>query len=376
MPVANPVEYTYTSASTSNTGSTSKSIPHPPPISKVEHVVSGLKTITYGLAELSPSTTSVSALWLLHPRLQTQECMAPFAAQFIHHYNTLPASKTQGLIAISFDQRNHGTREVSAIANEAWRSGNEKHAQDMFSCYHGTSTDTSQLLDHIESYIFPEADDTRKITQNIVMGISLGGHAAWHVVMQDPRFSAAIVTIGCPDYTRLMSDRARLSKRKSYTESHGRDFVGSADFPSALVQAVRMYDPAGLLLGTLLETSPRRRREQEHMYDDLTHSEKEVLMPLLARTLGSRRILNLSGGADKLVPYSMGKPFLDWLKKGIAEGGFFEGGGLVLEDVVVDGAGHEVPPEMVKHMQRFLVETVNEFVGEQGGAKHRRNSRI
>lgn len=247
----------------------------------------------------------------------------------------------------------------------------------MFSCYHGTSTDTSQLLDHIESYIFAEADDKRRVTQNIVLGISLGGHAAWHVVMQDPRFSAAIVTIGCPDYTRLMSDRARLSKRKSYTASQGRDFVGSADFPTALVQAVRMYDPAGLLLGTLLEGSPRRRREQEHMYDDLTQEEKEVLLPLLARTLGSRRILNLSGGADKLVPYSMGKPFLDWLRKGIAPGGFFEGGGLVLEDVIVDGAGHEVPPEMVDYMNRFLVESIGQYVDEKGVAtKHRRDSRI
>ena len=40
-----------------------------------------------------------------------------------------------GLIAVSFDQRNHGTRKVDNLANEAWRSGNESHAQDMFSIY-------------------------------------------------------------------------------------------------------------------------------------------------------------------------------------------------------------------------------------------------
>lgn len=375
MPVTNPVAYTYTSSESANTGSTAKSVPHPPPVSKVEHVVSGLKTITYGLAELDSSVTEVACLWMLHPRLQIQECMAPFAAQFIHNYNQRSISKTKGLIAVSFDQRNHGTREVSSIANEAWRSGNERHAQDMFSCYHGTSTDTSQLLDHITSYIFPDASDNRKITQNIVFGISLGGHAAWHVLMQDPRFSAAIVTIGCPDYTRLMSDRARLSKRKTWTNTQGQDFVGSLDFPTGLVDAVRQYDPAGLIFGTLLETSPRRIRQQAHTYDNLTQQEKDVLVPLMARTLGNKRVINLSGGADKLVPYAMGKPFLDWLKTSIGPGGFFEGG-LHFEDYIIDGAGHEVPSPMVDHMEKFLFQTLEGEKTMDAGKIARRDSRI
>lgn len=46
-----------------------------------------------------------------------------------------PAAKIRGLIAVSFDQRNHGTRKVDALANEAWRQGNDRHAQDMFSCF-------------------------------------------------------------------------------------------------------------------------------------------------------------------------------------------------------------------------------------------------
>lgn len=43
--------------------------------------------------------------------------------------------KALGLIAISFDQRNHGSREVHALSNETWRSGNKTHAQDMFASY-------------------------------------------------------------------------------------------------------------------------------------------------------------------------------------------------------------------------------------------------
>jgi len=314
---------------------------------------------------------------MLHPRLQTQECMAPFAAQFIKSWNSKPQSKSKGLIAVSFDQRNHGSRLVSSISNEAWRSGNEKHAQDMFSCYHGTSADTSQLLDHLTAYVFPDADDKRRITQNIVFGISLGGHAAWHVLMQDPRFSAAIIVIGCPDYTRLMSDRARLSKRKTWTQTQGRDFIGSTDFPTGLVEAIRKYDPTGLILGSLAEARPQSKT-QTHHHTDLTQAERDVLLPLMSRTLGNKRIINLSGGADKLVPYAQGKPFLDWLKHVNGKGGFFEGSGLHFEDVIIDGAGHEVPPEMVTHMERFVLEILEGEKSTEPGikAQPRRDSRI
>ena len=67
------------------------------------------------------------------------------------------------------------------------------------------------------------------------------------------------------------------------------------------------------------------------------------LAPLMAKTLGNKRILSLSGGADKLVPYRCGEPFLSWLKKAIGKGGWYEQGGVVFEDMVFDGVGHEVP---------------------------------
>lgn len=362
MPVANPVEYTYTSPTSANTGSTAKSIPHPPPTSCVEYVVAGIKTLTYGLAELPVTCKEVAVLWLLHPRLQVQECMAPFAAQFIHTWNALPDNRKRGngLIAVSFDQRNHGTRLVSPIANEAWRSGNERHAQDMFGGFHGTAVDTSQLLDHIASYIFPKREDPR-IIENIVLGISLGGHACWHVLMQDPRFTSAIIVIGSPDYTAIMTDRARLSKRSSYTDSDppGSTFLGSQDFPRGLIDAVAHYDPAGLILGKLREISPNRpSTAAENLSIELTPQEVEAIRPIMQKTLQGKRIINLSGGADKLVPYKMGQPFLEWLKKVTGQGGTFADLDLVLEDVIIDGAGHEVPPSMVEHMQRFLMETL------------------
>lgn len=41
----------------------------------------------------------------------------------------------KGLIAVSFDQRNHGTRLVDPLANEALAQGNPRHALDMFSIF-------------------------------------------------------------------------------------------------------------------------------------------------------------------------------------------------------------------------------------------------
>jgi hypothetical protein len=69
--------------------------------------------------------------------------MAPIAAHAIHHWNSrlneraanTTRNPVKGLIAVSFDQRNHGTRMADKLANEAWKQGNPRHAQDMYTIY-------------------------------------------------------------------------------------------------------------------------------------------------------------------------------------------------------------------------------------------------
>jgi pimeloyl-ACP methyl ester carboxylesterase len=303
---------------------------------------------------------------------------------------------------------------VSELANEAWRSGNENHAQDMFGCYAGTAVDTGLVMDYLSSYIFPApaslggrtgAVSERRIVKNLVLGISLGGHAAWHVLMQNDRVDAAVVVIGCPDYVRLMSDRARLSKRSSWTEEkggQGKGFLGSKDFSLGLVDAIGKVDPAGCVAAAL-----GRRREGDGMQDELfqragklSAEEVQRLRPNMQKWFGGKRLLNLSGGADKLVSYKMGEPFLNWLKSVTEHGGVFEDTGFRIEDVVFPGVGHEVsglvhvavllpvlslshlrfpnpflqlytykfqrlrieqcPPEMVPHMIKFIQDTLDE----------------
>lgn len=103
-------------------------------------MIAGILTTVYGLKELKKEHENVACLWLLHPRMQTQDYMAPIASAAIDHWKHRSQASDQdhsspGLIAVSFDQRNHGSREIDSLANEAWRSGNARHAQDMFSAY-------------------------------------------------------------------------------------------------------------------------------------------------------------------------------------------------------------------------------------------------
>ena len=121
-----------------------------------------------------------------------------------------------------------------------------------------------------------------------------------------------------------------------------------------LVDALSRCDPAAVLWGQLKGT---RWNGQGH-FVEATEKDKETLMPMMARCFANRKILNLSGGSDKLVPYRNGKSFLDWLKKATGRGGWFEGGGFHLEDIIIDGAGHEVTPEMVEPMVKFVHEAI------------------
>lgn len=288
--------------------------------------------------------------------------MEPLASAAIAEWNkrlTASSSAQQGLIAVAFDQRNHGTRLVDSVANEAWRSGNPRHAQDMFSCFHGTALDTSQLITYLPAYVYPDSE--RRITSHMVIGVSLGGHAAWHCLLHEPRITTAVSVIGCADYTSLMVQRAEKSKLETWKGSNppGATFLGSKDFPKALQDAIRKYDPAGLLLGEMVQA-----RTDVHVPDP-DDAEKKRLVPLMRDRLRGKRIFAASGGADKLVPYACSAPFMTWLKRAVGRNGWFTGHEFVLKDVVYDGVGHDLTPAMMKDSIDFLVATLD----DQGNAE-------
>jgi pimeloyl-ACP methyl ester carboxylesterase len=354
MASTNPLEKTYRSSQ--------------PSISSTVYPIAGILTTVHGLSELPPDIKDLAVLWLLHPRLQTQASMAPLAAQTIQYWNSHPASTgtKKGLIAVSFDQRNHGSRLIDKSANEAWRQKNPRHAQDMYSIYHGTALDTSLLLSHLPSYLPSHLPPP---TQHLVLGVSLGGHAAWHCLLHDPRITAGVVVIGCPDFTRLMLHRAEKSRLESFARRLG--FLGSTDFPAALLEAVRDTDPAGLLLPTAMQ-GPATVADVIPPAAELAER-----AALLQANLAGKKILNLSGGADKLVPYACGETFLRYLKVAIdpREGWWGTNDGVVFEDRVFDGVGHETTAEMAEVAVTFVGDVLAGGGGDEVERHRRRGSR-
>ncbi|PKY07708.1 hypothetical protein P168DRAFT_307995 [Aspergillus campestris IBT 28561] len=329
-------------------------------VSRKTYPIAGILTTVFGLDELPPQASEVACLWLLHPRLGTQERMVGIATAIINDWNQRirdgragPKGPAKGLIAVSFDQRNHGSRLVDPLGNESWKKGNPRHAQDMFSMFQGTAKDVSVLIDYLPSYVFPKTE--RTVPENLVLGVSLGGHAAWSCLFHEPRISTGVVIIGCPDYVNLMADRARLSKLPEWTTSDppGSQFLGSEAFPSTLLSTVRKLDPASLLLGVMGKKNKTRPLRKKPIAEP-SGEEQKALRPLLKRTIAGKNILTLSGGVDKLVPYHRGEIFLNWLKQAIGSTGWFADGAITFEDIIDESAAHEVTPKMVAEAVRFV----------------------
>ncbi|KAG9245281.1 hypothetical protein BJ878DRAFT_541434 [Calycina marina] len=305
-----------------------------------KHIGAGILGDIYGLEDISKTCTSITCLWLLHGRSFSKEQMKPFATRCLKSWTQrAPADSEIGLIAVAIDQRNHGTRLVYEPANGSWRDGNETHAH----VFHGTATDTSLLIDHLGSYIF-RFSDAPVITQHFSLGFSLGGHASWQLFFNEPRVTASVVIVGCPDYACIMSDRARLSKRETSVASTGTNFFGSEDFPQALVASVQKYDPKGMLFGASdVECHP-------------SASERKRLRGQLDAKIKNKRLLLCSGAVDRLVPYHCAEPFIGFLKT--ATTGWYEDGSVYVEDNVYEGVGHEYTEAMIVDITRFISDSI------------------
>ena len=209
-------------------------------------------------------------------------------------------------------------------------------------------------MDHIEAYIFPQGN--RKLVDHLVMGVSLGGHAAWLSLFHEPRISAGVVVIGCCDYAALMYNRAKLSHRPSFTQSPkpGAAFIGSIDYPEALHQSVLRIDPASLLFG---------RYDSRHEQGcQSAHSDPETvrLRTLVQNSLGGKKILNLAGGSDKLVPHALSEPLLRFLSTAAGPRGLAEGANMQVKDLVYPGIGHQVCFNMTLEIESFVCDHLSQ----------------
>ena len=141
-----------------------------------------------------------------------------------------------------------------------------------------------------------------------------------------------------------MTDRARLSKLETYTSSNGANFLGSKDFPNALVSSIQKWDPRGLLFGTSEVILSPSESQQKHLRE------------ILDSKLKGKSVLVCSGGDDKLVPYHCSEPFMKFLKN--ATSGWYKDGNVYVEDNVYPGIGHAYSEGMVKDTTRFVSDTL------------------
>ncbi|KAH8696176.1 hypothetical protein BGW36DRAFT_276688, partial [Talaromyces proteolyticus] len=332
-------------------------------ISKRSFLIAGLPITVYGYNELHPQTTQFACVWLLHGRLNSQACMEPIATSLVGHWNekwydvaNSSPLRQRGLIAVSFDQRNHGSRLVDSMANKTWLEGNETHAQDMFATYHGTSVDLSFLMDHLMLYLFPQA--TVEISMHAVIGVSLGGHAAWHTLFHEPRVRCAVIILGCPDFIRLMVERASQSNSSSLSSDTSQSIrnhnslMDSKLLPQSLLNLIKRYDPAALLAGQQFLREPYFSAYPETVLNNQKYDQSAA--EKLKRTLRGKSVLNISGTADELVPYRCCGPFLTALRVMIKSDGCLADEGISLHNVFLEDVGHEVTVKAVEETVNFM----------------------
>jgi hypothetical protein len=158
-----------------------------------------------------------------------------------------------------------------------------------------------------------------------------------------------------------MKDRARKSKLNTYkTTDNGSSFLGSTSFPPSLVAAVIRSDPKGILFG--LDDIPAAP------YHELSSAEQQDrLRRILDARLKDKRIIVCSGAEDKLVPYAISRPFLEFLTDATREGGWYGDGGLSVENFLYDGVGHTFSEGMMQDSVRFLVDVLD-GADRSGGA--------
>ena len=108
-------------------------------VSHKDHKVAGIHVTVYGLEELQKHDEEIAVVWLLHGRGDKRQGMNVFAHDAITHWNRqrrmAMGARGRGLLAVSFDQRNHGPREVDPMMTQDWNHGNPNHAEDMIKIY-------------------------------------------------------------------------------------------------------------------------------------------------------------------------------------------------------------------------------------------------
>ncbi|KIV78540.1 hypothetical protein PV11_06185 [Exophiala sideris] len=246
--------------------------------------VAGLRVHVRGCVSVAASKIlEPDLVFLLHGRTSDASALRDLGTAIL-------AANPETLI-VSFDQRNHGHRIVNPKANLTWADGNDRHAQDMFSIQYGTGVDVSQLIDLLPMFISP--DERYAFRRIICVGVSLGGHATYHVLSNEPRVNAGVVIIGCPDTAALMQMRV-----------DGKD-------------SRQLVPPS--FLGTVRRLQPN------------------------VEQVAKKSVLILKGNKDNLVPWEASQTFVEQLPK------------AKVQVIGYDGIGHALTKAMEEDTAKWIL---------------------
>lgn len=100
-----------------------------PRSSRTEFVIGGIRVYVYGLPPTPVSAERASILYMAHQRTRTYKVTEGMAHEILHQYRSRSRIEPkETLLAVTFDMRGHGEREISREANLTWKDGNEQHA--------------------------------------------------------------------------------------------------------------------------------------------------------------------------------------------------------------------------------------------------------
>jgi pimeloyl-ACP methyl ester carboxylesterase len=316
-------------------------------ISKHTIVIAGIQVYVYGLSQLATlsSSDNLAVLFLAHPRGSSYKHSEEVAQFCLDHYyqqrSNGAESQLPHLIAVTFDLRNHGARQIDTEYNNDWTKGNKAHGPDLATMVQGSSEDMVMVIEYLPAYIpqyFENINPGKYI--NIVAGVSLGGHVSWRVAGMIPEKIYAIAPIiGSPNLSLLVLDRM------------GKQLAGTA-WDAAALQFKEQDNNQNIPLSyeqvaaTVGLTEEQKLRYPKVLYQLL--SEKDQLLVNLPRHV---KILMQCGADDPLVPPIFTKQWYEERQKTTKDS---------VELYLQPSTGHEFTVEMKDRGAKWLVEVLRE----------------
>jgi len=275
--------------------------------------ISGLEVYIYGLGELvNKSNVEIGVLYLAHGRTRSYIDTEDQAHEVLDKYRQVPREKKVELIAVAFDMRNHGKREISKGSNLAWTEGNEEHALDILSIIDGSALDFALIMSYLPAYL-PQFTKFH----NIMSGVSLGGHICWRIADRVPKgqIEGMIIIIGSPDVSSLLFGRLGVALPDDTQE----------------VYKIKYSELEPVM------TEQQKERWPKAFHEIIAEQDRKV-----ADEFPEIPLLVMGGKKDTLVPVKYTEP---WMKKRSYD---------EVEFFVQDNIGHACSTTMVSKMSAWL----------------------